>query len=446
MGWFDRQVETSGSVLFRGKMPPRAEEFAHLEQQGIALRPGDKSEKVIWSLHMDHPQWGRATAVCFRGMPLPAKEMIDFVRSLTKEEKALAKQGQSMVVVAMEGSRKNVLRDRKSLLRFLRAVMGNDGLVALDNVSMNYWPRAALDEELAHDADVDVEALYCLHAVMPDTAQESADDTDDETRTPWLHSHGLAELGRFDFDILNPSPDITGRGADTLRALAYAILEESVQPNTPKYELAHPGGAVRFVDVATFNQKAGPQDVALRLDADSSHKEKRAVLCDPARGLLGRWFDRIKPSSFMSAANPDEMIVRFSNSASDLMAERARNTYDHFRRLREELAEFDFPVIAKIAYPVDGGGPNDKEHLWFTVHDLHDGRIDATLENEPFSIARMKAGQRGMHDLERLSDWTILTPLGHVNPRNARPARAILENRDEFRKLMDEMKRLANQP
>ena len=41
-----------------------------------------------------------------------------------------------------------------------------------------------------------------------------------------------------------------------------------------------------------------------------------------------------------------------------------------------------------------------------------DDELDATLLNEPHGIARMRAGQRGRHSVEALSDWQIFTPVG----------------------------------
>jgi hypothetical protein len=110
-----------------------------------------------------------------------------------------------------------------------------------------------------------------------------------------------------------------------------------------------------------------------------------------------------------------------------------------FRRLAGELAEFGFPNIAKLGYAVDGAtGEDEKEHLWFEVHAMHDDSLDATLQSGPFHIAAMKQGQRGTHDAERLSDWSILTPAGIINPRNTAPVRMIRENREALLKMMKE--------
>ena len=112
---------------------------------------------------------------------------------------------------------------------------------------------------------------------------------------------------------------------------------------------------------------------------------------------------------------------------------------DRHLRLAAEFEELNLPRLVKLAYEVDDGDATDREHLWFEVHRILDGRVDATLANEPFRIAAMKAGQRAEYDLDRLTDWAILSPEGQMSPRNFSAARRLRENYDTWKG------RLANQ-
>ena len=438
MGWNWRAKKTTcaGSVLFRGGVPPRADDCESLTGRGFTITPTAAGNPAAqWGFRLSHPKLGEAEVVCVRGTPRPPRQLIDFDPMLTRAEREAAYLGESSVSVVVQGQREDVLRDRKTLLRFLRAVMGADGVVAIDHTAQRFWPAEALDDELAHDADLDIESLYTLHAVTSD------DVSDDPDHVVWLHSHGLAEIGLFDFDVLNPSEDLLGRGRDTLRAIAFAILEGTAKRGTARYRLMAPGGDVRFVDVRDFLKRAGPAANGLRLGANEEHNRDRVVMCEPARGLLGRWFGPVVPSRALSQGVSDEVTVPFSTLASNLMAERAKGTYLQFRQLAGEFAEFDFPVIVKLGYRVDGGGADEREHLWFAVNHLHDDRIDATLESTPVGVSKLKRGQRGWHMLDLLTDWAILTPLGMITPRYTVPARQIRANRDQFRQLMREARR-----
>src|SRR5439155_195179 len=142
MGWQWRNKKTTcaGSVLFRGKFSPRAQEFAHLERQGFAVAPADANGAAHWALRIAHPELGEAKVICLRDCPRPPRQLIDFDPMLTRAERERAYLGESTVSVIVQGQREDVLRDRKTLLRFLRAVMGNDGIVAVDHTAQRFWP------------------------------------------------------------------------------------------------------------------------------------------------------------------------------------------------------------------------------------------------------------------------------------------------------------------
>ena len=443
--WRKRSVDLVGSVLFRGSMPPRAADFQYLVAQGVRLEEVDpQNEHLAWCLNAHHDAWGDAEIFSPRQMPPPPRALIAFDQSLTSDEKEAAAAGRSVVLVRVRGSKQDVLRDRKTLLRWLGAVMADDGVVTVDLTAQRMWSRAVLDEELSHDADVDIVALYTLHVIG-----DSDDDDDEDAPADWLHTHGLSEIGFFDFDILKPADELGTIAADALRAIAFAIVEGEVTKSTPRWQLAYPKGDVRFVDVAEFNRRAAPDVKRLRgehPERDDDHNHDRAVLCEPSGKFLGRWLDTIKPSKYLSGTFDEEAMFKLSEAASQLSEARAKLTYPLFRKLADELKEFEFPVLAKIGYEVDAASePGEREYLWFEVHELFDDAVDATLGNEPFHVARLKAGQRGRHAIANMNDWAIMTPIGTINPRNTQPAREIRAHRDEFRAALAEAQRESGQ-
>jgi uncharacterized protein YegJ (DUF2314 family) len=414
--------------LFRGAMPPRAEEFRYLAKSGIEVLPREPAPPLHWALDLKHPQWGEATLACFREIGPPPRVLIDVDTNLTEQERQQVLAAGSLVLLTINTRRTHVLRDRKLMLRFLRAVMGDLGLAAMDHVAQRFWSRAALDEELSHDADLDIEGIHSLHAVSGE----------DSEQVQWLHSHGLAEIGFLDFDVLNPAEELQEGACDMLRAIAFMIVEGRLGRATASVSLAHPGGDIRSVSVAEFKRKADPRFVALRDDPDGAHDASRVVLCDPAGGLLGRWFGKVRPSRFLAGPLEGESVISFSSEASELMGLRARNTYDLFRKIRQQLAEFGFPALVKIGYRTDGPDEKDLEHLWFEVHETLDDVVEGTLINEPFGIARLKAGQRGRHPVALMSDWQILTIAGSINPRHTTALRVIRENWEGVREAVRE--------
>lgn len=409
-----RNLPATGRVLFRGFIPPPFESIAWATGVRVELR--DATPEFVWCAEVDHPSWGSADVCAFR-QGQPALPFIEFAHSLTDAEKADALMGQATIGVKLRSSTGNVLQDRKRLLRWLRALLGDDGVIAIDDGSLLPWSHAMLDDELVHDAPLDVEALYTLHAV---SAGEGG-------RVTWLHTHGLAEVGAFDFDILEPSERFMLGCADPCRSLACAGLEGLARPGDAKYQLAYPDGIVRLVPVTEFMAKAAADHRALR-DEDEPHSGNRVVICD-AGGWFASWRTAPTPSRFLATTDADRVVFPFSEGATALGAERARQTVPVLRALGSEFADLGLPMLLKLGYETDSGS---REHLWFECHALHDDHADATLVNAPFDIAAMKEGDRGTHSYERLSDWQILSPAGSMTPRNISAARVVREHRDEI--------------
>ena len=134
----------------------------------------------------------------------------------------------------------------------------------------------------------------------------------------------------------------------------------------------------------------------------------------------------------------DRFVTPFSTAATALMAERARQTLGVFRQLKEEFASLDLPAVAKLGYEVEGGDAEEREHLWFEVHDIAGDAIDATLMNKPFRVPGLTVGERRQHDLARLTDWTIMSPEGQMTPRNLGAARRLRETRSMWQARIDE--------
>lgn len=414
-----------GVVCFPGSAPPPAEAFDRLQALGYGATEL-RAERSAWGLRLDHPTHGRAELWVERDMP-PVDDYIRFASNLSEAERAAAYGSSAAVRLQVPANRKNVLHDRKVMLRIARDVLGEDGLLVLDVASELPWSRASLDDELAHDADLDIEALYCLHAVIPGSgpAEPSGPAT-------WLHTHGLTELGRFDIDIVAPHPGFVEHCADPIRAVASMILDGAVGPGESRFSIGQPGGEARLVPAPEFARLADPAWASLRDAGD--HADHRSVLCEPAgRRVLGFGRgDRPEPWQFARRPPSDHFVIYFSTAMTDLSAERAKATIGVLRSLMAEFTEFDVVAFVKLGYPKADGA---HEHLWFEAHAFGDDTIDATLENRPFAVD-LRMGERAERPAALLTDWMLATPAGQVTPRSMIAARRLRERADEVRALM----------
>jgi uncharacterized protein YegJ (DUF2314 family) len=422
--WFKRKIDMLGAAYFSGRLAPSLQSLDGLRVHGVSIAPTDPGPDALWEAELSHPEWGTALLRAPRELFPLDRVAVSCDGRLSPEDKELAHSAERALFIKVTPQHDDVLRDRKSLLRYLGALLHEDGLLAFDAAAEAVWTREHLSEELAHDAPLDITQILVLHQV----------DMGDGI---WLHSHGLSELGFVDFDILRPADGLTHEQIDLVRALAFAIVEGH---SSGVLHVAAPGGEVELVDASAFMQRATARDRSLR--ESDSHTEKRVVCCEPEarRGFLARLFRRGQPEPsrlFSRGVEEGRQLVQFSRYATELGAIRARESVELFGSLREEFAQLKLPALAKLGYTVDEAEDDEqREHLWFEIHDVTDKRIDGTLINEPFRIARMRAGQRATHDLDLLTDWAIMTPVGQITPRSLEIARRLRSNRDEIAKAL----------
>src|SRR6185437_10297899 len=144
MSWNQRSSACMGFAFFRGSIPPRPEEFSFLVSHDIQIHPADPENASLWELHLEHPEWGRARMWAPRISQTLPEVLTKYDPRLDDSEKRDASLARSSVVIKVDGIKGDVLRDRKRLLRFLYAVLGDDGLIACDVTAMRFWPRSAL--------------------------------------------------------------------------------------------------------------------------------------------------------------------------------------------------------------------------------------------------------------------------------------------------------------
>jgi len=438
--WLKRDIECSGTVFFRGTLSPRLEEFTQFNIKGLKITKRPPVDNAAWSADLEFAGI-KATLIALKEFSPVPEELLAFDPRLTDEDRAAARSAGTWVSVMCSGTRQNVLRDRKIMLRFLRLVMGEDGLIALDHTGEKFWSREMLDDELQHDADLDIDSIFITHCIYAD-----GDEDKEEKRTEWLHTHGLDKVGGIDFDVLNPAPALMENGYDTIRALAYGSLEHGAKLKGDVVPLYAPGAPVQLVPVEEFNARCPESLRAMRGDPrDEVHNKNRVICCDVVKKrLFGLLPAAVRPHRGLQTVDGERMVAHFPNAATELMADRARKTFALFRKFREEFADLEAMPIVKLGFAVDGAtAPDQREHMWFEVHELGDDSVDATLRCQPYNISSMKDGDRGWHGIDKLTDWTLITPAGWLTPRNLSTARILRKNRDTIRTVLDEVKKKA---
>jgi hypothetical protein len=416
--WWKRKLDLRGLAFFRGALAPTLQTLDGLALAQLDVEVLEPRSDEVWAADLRHSAWGHARLSTPRGIPPPPDSVVQLAHGVTESEReTILREAQSALALEMTPQTGDVLRDRKQLLRFMAAVLGNEGVAGLDLMAQTFWTPGRLSDELKHDAALDIIHVHVLHVVS-------------QPGGVWLHSHGLAEMGFVDFDVLRPAEALTDSQFDVLRSIAFHIVEGD---SSGLIEPAVGADPVALVDANTFMRSASSSDRELRDPTD--HSARRVVCCDPGSpGFLGRLFgsNGVRPSRLLSRGLIEgKHLIQFSDLSTDLTSARARESLSLLEPFRAEFEDMPCTALVKMGYPTDSGG-DGREHLWFEVHSIGADSIDATLINEPFDIAAMKAGHRAQRPVESVSDWALMTPIGQLTPRSLELARRLREMRPKI--------------
>ena len=231
----------------------------------------------------------------------------------------------------------------------------------------------------------------------------------------WFHTHGLYRVGSIELEIVGVEDSNASYGA-LLNTCAKMFIERGVPEAGFKFNPAY------NVYVCWFPWQEALKKLNIADDVSGSAKDRNDGVHNTPSGILlavdndGNYhsLDYYKKEL---TDNPMFMMSYFETS---LMREAAFEKLEYFLELlNKNKGDEKTSFLVKLGYGETEENPNDLEHLWFDVHDFtDDGYFDATLINEPYKDLGMHEGDRGMHSIERLTDWTIYSEEGEYNSRN----------------------------
>lgn len=271
------------------------------------------------------------------------------------------------------------------------------------------WPRSGdwLRDAASARVPPSPENLYSVHAVVDHEAEDRV----------WLHTHGLLRCGTIELEMLDAPADQAPALCNLLSAAAAMTLELGPPPPDEPFAVGQELELVWLPWEQGLSQV--PRGVAgSRRDRDEYHGHPSGILFAPGKKWLGIFGSRFRSPACYLPILEDNPLLYASNLETARMRRLAAERLDRFVALFDRQGQHeDWLFLVKLGYVVDHAETeDDREHLWFQVHDVDDERFDATLINEPYSIARMREGQRERHDRLLLSDWSVHCPHGSFDP------------------------------
>jgi hypothetical protein len=319
------------------------------------------------------------------------------------------------------------LRDFTALMKLLTAAFDKPPAI-LDTNSGRWHPRPALDEHFGGDTAPPEDVLWMTHIVVS--------GPDDDTAGAWLHTHGLRRCGRPELEMIEVPTRYADAAAELLAGLAGRLLEEPTPPPGKPFAVG-PGLEVALQPWQAVAPRLGdaPGGIADRTGMPGdAHVGVRAAVCGAEPG------DDHPPTSWprdvLQRIHRGEGTLFLSRHETRRLAERARAAWPRFlgafatvspQLLRAgplSSADADdtsvqFLVKAGFAGEISGGedeGDAQREHLWFAVRRCEEERFQGELLNQPVLVTSLQRGDLTWIQRARVSDWSVVTPLGSFGP------------------------------
>ncbi len=270
------------------------------------------------------------------------------------------------------------------------------------------------------------QSYYVIHVIT----------SDDNPNDIWMHTHGLLKFGLPELEALRVRREQISTVQQVMISLAACMLDnreiwqtdetftiaqterQMIEVRLMAWQDALKSDALAPMKKGFFKQKAIP------FSGDLSEREEGDIHTEPSMVILADESGKIMNFSELGDLLDEEknhMMTMMPTGETMRMLYQAEEKLPLFasclKRHPPEKGQWSYMMKIRCESP----DTEAAEHMWFTVHSIDDDSVTATLENEPFDIPEMKAGERYTLPLENAVDWQIYsTPLqARISPDDA---------------------------
>lgn len=243
--------------------------------------------------------------------------------------------------------------------------------------------------------------LYVIHSVYEDEG---------DSRSYWLHTHGLHRCNAVELEFLNIK-----NGAqqffDVLNIVATSFLtSDSKKKENEVFDVGYDGLGLSFCwqrwekSVMQF-----PSNILGGLKERSPEEENYG----PSGVLYAVQENELISPEIYAKTLADNPMYFISDVETERMAALAYDRFQSFKRVFKEKYSFpndeeegSWSFLVKLGIEVDEG--EGKEHLWFEVTQIDEfDNITGVLLNQPYWIQVLKKDDVRAYPLDFLTDWVI---------------------------------------
>ncbi len=247
-----------------------------------------------------------------------------------------------------------------------------------------------------------------------------------ETKTAWIHTHGLWRCGNPELEMIQVPIDQAAIACELINTIAERLLEERA-PEAGRDMQIGPQMNITMQPweiIAPMLPQQIPGSMTDRIDPE--HIGVRAVICS-SNSHKGNYY----PFDVIEKLSSNDAVLFPAIRVADRLADLARLTWPllihEFEALPKQLLHTDIhPMtsddqqsvrfVLKANLMPDSESTESPEHLWFVVHQFEDCRVQAQLMNDPVQNDQLSEGDITWISREAISDWSVITSNASFGP------------------------------
>lgn len=399
-------------VLWPGDEPPMAEEIRlRLSEWGQPAEDDGSQvpEGTLWSFWLELADRPQTYLIWCEPVSGSHHVLLDRVRWRSAAQEDAARQCRWMVGLEGALSLRQPISDYRLQLQLCEAISREWSPAVYDASSFTYRVPEEIRHLLTSRTAPATKSLYTIHQVP---------STQPERNTYWLHTHGLERAGVPDLELFDIPSRLVNPACELIDAVAdlwirYAIPDPQV-PFAVGKDLRLAWRPWQAVVSELRDDSPGGWDFRRE---EFGHSGDRAVLVHPhpVKTPAKQWRP---PLEILERICEHRTTFYVSTAETERMSKLARERWGTFGLLFASSKCMDWKFAVKLGFPM---GPDNKrrEHLWFEVCSLRPGGVQGKLVSQPVHAQGLVEGSVDWYDLDRLSDWRILTPSGIYDPATA---------------------------
>jgi len=246
---------------------------------------------------------------------------------------------------------------------------------------------------------------------------EAPEGGDPDDRWAWVTTHGLSRCGRVELEMLGIPAVLSNEAVHLVDGLAALTLE------TPLPQAGKPISLGSNLLLSLMK----PEEAIQSLQEGMPGKEERTA---PSAVITSHDGTSLFPQNALGILKMGETAVMRTKRSTRRKAALAKSQWSLFVNAAKQIGSSEHATcLAQIPWSNTQEEDAPREYLWFRIVETNQESVTGKLAHTPALVTSLEEGHQEVFDIEDITDWIVMTPVGPMGPGDAQ---AIEEFLDQF--------------